>query len=65
MLKEPKIRLFNELDRIILEVEDEGTLIKVDVNDKVLSLLTEISERRLKELCEQITDENRHDEIIL
>jgi hypothetical protein len=65
MLKEPKIRLFNELDRIILEVEDEGSLIKVDVNDKVLSLLTEISERRLKELCEQITDENRHDEIIL
>jgi antitoxin component of MazEF toxin-antitoxin module len=65
MLKEPKVRLFNELDHIILEVEDEGTQIKVDIHDKVLSLLTEISERKLKELCEQCTEENRHDELFL
>ena len=64
MLKEPKVKLFNELDRIILEVEDEGTIIKVDVHDIVLSLIKETNEKRLKELTSQITEENRHEELL-
>jgi hypothetical protein len=64
MLKDPKVKLFNEMDRIILEVEDEGSLIKVDINDKVLSLIKETNEKRLKELAAQCTEENRHDEIL-
>lgn len=39
MLVNPRLKFFNESESIILEVEDEGTLIKVDVTDEVLSLV--------------------------
>jgi hypothetical protein len=52
MLVNPKIRVFNEANAIVVEVEDEGTLIKVDITDKALSILEEIEneEKRLEEL---------------
>jgi hypothetical protein len=42
MLTQPKVRMFVEMDAIVLEVEDEGTMIKVDFTDKILELVDEL-----------------------
>jgi hypothetical protein len=45
MLTQPKVRMFIEMDAIILEVEDEGTMIKVDFTDKILKLVDELKSK--------------------
>ena len=45
MLVQPKVKMYIESDVIILEVEDEGTVIKIDYTDKVLSLVEELNTR--------------------
>lgn len=39
----PKLNIFNEMGCVILEVEDEDTVIKIDITEKVLEVIDEIN----------------------
>ncbi|MFQ3543475.1 hypothetical protein Q7A53_05265 [Halobacillus rhizosphaerae] len=43
MLVNPKVKIYTEMDAVILEVEDEGTVIKVDITEKALEVIKEIN----------------------
>lgn len=43
MLVNPIIRIHKEADMVVLEVEDEGAAIKVNITEKVLEVLDEIN----------------------
>ena len=42
MLKNPNVRFYTELDTAILEIEDEGSVIKLEVTDEIISILDEL-----------------------
>ncbi|QPK89829.1 hypothetical protein IEN91_05165 [Bacillus velezensis] len=43
MLVNPRLNIFNEMGSVILEIEDEDTVLKVDITEKVLEVIDEIN----------------------
>lgn len=43
MLVNPRLNIFNEMGSVILEIEDEDAVIKVDITEKVLEVIDEIN----------------------
>ncbi|MED1125458.1 hypothetical protein [Bacillus atrophaeus] len=67
MLADPKVKIFNEMDGVILEIEDEGTLAKVDITERVFEVVGEINNKttnmnqkeRAEKFLEELTNISR------